>query len=44
MMSEKDLDERWIDMDAWGKFTTIMVSRSRKMWEIYDPDGIFYLE
>ena len=44
MMSEKDLDERWIDMDARGKIYDHYGIEIEEDVEIYDPDGIFYLE
>ena len=44
MMSEKDLDERWIDMDARGKIYDHYGIEISEDVEAYDPDGVFYLE
>ena len=44
MMNEKDLEERWIDMDAGGKIYDHYGIEISEDVEAYDPDGVFYLE
>lgn len=44
MMDEDDLDQRWIDMDTNGKVYDHYGIEIAETGELYDPDGVFYLE
>ena len=44
MMNEKDLKQRWIDMDADGRIYDQYGIEIAENENIYDPQGAFYLE
>ena len=44
MMNEKDLKQRWIDMDADGRIYDHYGIEIAENENIYDPQGAFYLE